>query len=100
VAIVSAVAGSLLRAQGVQSRTSIHQEVNFKASPARMYEALLDAKQFSEFTRDRAEIQRQPGGSFQLFGGRIVGRNIELVPNQRIVQAWRELRGRTAYTRW
>ena len=25
-----------------------------------------------------------------MFGGRIVGRNVELVPNQRIVQAWRE----------
>ncbi len=24
-----------------------------------------------------------------MFGGQIVGRNIELVPNQRIVQAWR-----------
>ncbi len=32
----------------------------------------------------------QPGGSFKLFGGRIEGRNIELTPNERIVQAWRE----------
>ena len=24
-----------------------------------------------------------------MFGGRIVGRNVELVPDQRIVQAWR-----------
>lgn len=45
---------------------------------------------FSTFTGDSAEIQRQPGGSFKLFGGRIEGRNIELAPNQRIVQAWRE----------
>jgi activator of HSP90 ATPase len=29
------------------------------------------------------------GGAFTLFGGYITGRHIELVPNQRIVQAWR-----------
>jgi activator of HSP90 ATPase len=35
------------------------------------------------------EISRQVGGAFALFGGHITGRHIELVPNQRIVQAWR-----------
>jgi activator of HSP90 ATPase len=69
--------------------TTIHQEVDFKTAPARIYEALLDAKQFSAFTKDTAEIQPQPGGPFKLFGGKIEGRNIELLPNQRIVQAWR-----------
>jgi activator of HSP90 ATPase len=29
------------------------------------------------------------GGAFALFGGYIVGRHIELVPNELIVQAWR-----------
>jgi hypothetical protein len=29
------------------------------------------------------------GGAFTLFGGHITGRHIELVPDQRIVQAWR-----------
>ena len=29
------------------------------------------------------------GGTFSLFGGHIIGRHIELVPNKRIVQAWR-----------
>jgi activator of HSP90 ATPase len=35
------------------------------------------------------EISQQVGGAFTLFGGHIVGRHIELMPNQRIVQAWR-----------
>ncbi len=35
------------------------------------------------------EISHDPGGAFSLFGGRIVGRHLELVPNERIVQAWR-----------
>jgi activator of HSP90 ATPase len=29
------------------------------------------------------------GGAFTLFGGYISGRHVELVPDQRIVQAWR-----------
>jgi activator of HSP90 ATPase len=70
-------------------KTSIHQTIDFKATPARIYEVLLDAKQFSAFTKDTAEVQPQPGAAFRLFGGRIEGRNIELIPNQRIVQAWR-----------
>ena len=67
----------------------IHQDVLIKASPRRIYEALTDAKQFSAFTNDSAEIDRVAGGAFACFGGRITGRNIELVPGERIVQAWR-----------
>ena len=70
-------------------RTSIHQEIDFKASAERLYEALLDSKQFSAFSGEAAQIDRRAGGAFSLFGGKIVGRNIELVPNERIVQAWR-----------
>jgi activator of HSP90 ATPase len=68
---------------------TIHQEADFAAPPQRVYEALLDSKQFSDFSGRPAEIDRNPGGAFSLFGGHIVGRNVELVPNQRIVQAWR-----------
>ena len=68
---------------------TIHQEIDFNASPQQLYEALLDAKQFTEFSGIRAEINREVGGAFSLFKGHIIGRNLELVPNQRIVQAWR-----------
>jgi activator of HSP90 ATPase len=69
--------------------TYLHQEIDIKASPQRIYDALLDSKQFSAFSGEPAEINREVGGAFSMFGGKIVGRNIELVPNQRIVQAWR-----------
>ncbi len=86
------------------SRTaeSIHQETVFKATRKRVYEALTDSKQFERVTQLSAamhagmslgtaptEIGREAGGAFSLFGGHIVGRQIELVPNERIVQAWR-----------
>lgn len=81
---------------------SIHHEVNFKASPERLYAALTDAKQFQKvvllssavktgMVKDTrpAEISTVAGGEFAMFGGYITGRQIELVPNVRIVQAWR-----------
>jgi len=70
-------------------RTTIHQEVEFHAAAERIYNALLDSKQFAALTGLAAEIHREVGGEFSTFGGIIVGRNLELVANQRIVQAWR-----------
>ena len=70
--------------------SKIHQEVVFEASPKRIYEALTDGKQFSAFSGGApADISAEAGGFFSCFGGMVLGRNIELVPNQRIVQAWR-----------
>jgi len=82
---------------------AIHKETVFKANPQRIYEALIDAQQFQkvqllsgtiegiDLRGHPAQISREPGGSFSLFGDYIVGRQLELVPNQRIVQAWREV---------
>jgi activator of HSP90 ATPase len=84
-----------------RSAESIHQEPAFKASRKRVYEALTDAKQFDRVIQlsgvvqsmhlgDKpAEISREVGGAFTLFGGYITGRHVELMPNERIVQAWR-----------
>jgi activator of HSP90 ATPase len=71
------------------ARSELHYKVEYKASPQRIYEALLDSKQFAAFTGLPAEIDAKVGGAASMFGGMIVARNIELVPNQRIVQAWR-----------
>jgi activator of HSP90 ATPase len=70
-------------------RTSLHQEVVLKASPARIYDILLSSKLFAAFSGSPAEIDPSAGGAFSMFDGQIAGRNVELVPAQRIVQAWR-----------
>jgi activator of HSP90 ATPase len=78
------------RAEAIVAAKAIHQEEDFQTSPERIYEVLLDAKQFKAFSGGRpAEIHPEAGGTFMLFAGHIVGRNLELVPRQRIVQAWR-----------
>jgi len=81
---------------------AIHQEPVFKANRHRVYEALTDTQQFNKVTqiiaakepnisleKSPTQLSRDAGGTFSLFGGIIVGRHVELVPNQRIVQAWR-----------
>ncbi len=72
-----------------QARSAIHYDLDFKGSPERFYEAILDEKQFATFSGMAATIDRVAGGAFTMFGALIEGRNVELVPNQRIVQAWR-----------
>ncbi len=84
------LAGVAAAAQGPAAKPdTIHEELEFPVAPHRIYEALLDAKQFSAFSGVPAEIHREAGGAFSLFGGQITGRNVELVPDRRIVQAWR-----------
>jgi activator of HSP90 ATPase len=95
---------SAARADDEISRTAetIHQETVFKASRKRVYDALTDTEQFNKVTPLSAAVQsgmalgsaatkisREAGGTFTLFGGHILGRHIELTPEERIVQAWR-----------
>ncbi len=68
---------------------TIRQEVKFAASPKKVYDALLDSTSFAAFTGAPATIDAKVGGAVNAFGGMIVGTNLELVPGQRIVQAWR-----------
>src|SRR5215475_15350540 len=91
IAMLSLNALPIISAQSDKSIT-IHQAIDFTASPQQLYEALVDSKQFTQFSGRPAEINREVGGAFSLFKGHIIGRNLELVPNQRIVQAWRVVR--------
>ena len=85
------------------SAEAIHQETVFQTSPQRIYDALTIADQFQkiellsgamkdvDLKAKPAKISREPGGSFSIFGDYIIGRQLELAPNQLIVQAWREI---------
>jgi len=68
---------------------AIHQETDIAAPPEQVYAALLDEKQFTRITGAPAKIESGAGGSFSLFGGAIIGRNVELVPASMVVEAWR-----------
>lgn len=59
------------------------------ATAQQVYEAWLDSRKNADFTSDTADIQPELGGSFTIGSGYITGRNLELEPFRRIVQAWR-----------
>jgi activator of HSP90 ATPase len=111
-----AIAGAILIAAGAALRPArgwaeieeishaaevIHQEPSFKASRKSVFDALIDTRQFDKVIQlggglntmslgnKPTAISREPGGPFTIFGGHIVGRQIDLVPNERIVQCWR-----------
>jgi len=78
---------------------AIRQSIQLRAPKRRVYDALTDSEQFHKLTllslstmgagSQPTVISTNPGGDFVLFAGHIAGRQIELVPDQRIVQAWR-----------
>jgi uncharacterized protein YndB with AHSA1/START domain len=59
------------------------------APPARVYEAWLDPDEHGAFTGGEATVEARVGGPFSAWDGYITGTTLELVPGQRIVQAWR-----------
>jgi activator of HSP90 ATPase len=82
---------------------AIHQEPFFKAERARVYEALTTGEKFDRIIKLTSVMQSaaksgrmeptrmspRAGSTFALFGGYIVGRQIELASPELIVQAWR-----------
>jgi activator of HSP90 ATPase len=69
---------------------AIHQEADFTVAPSRVYQVLTDEKQFAAMSGAPAKIENREGGAFSLFGGAIIGRNLELTEGKRVVQAWRD----------
>ncbi len=68
---------------------TIRQTVTFRASPHDVYEALMDSRRHAKFTGGTAKISRKLGGTFSVFDGYAEGKNLELVPDRKIVQSWR-----------
>jgi activator of HSP90 ATPase len=93
-------------AEILSAEEAIHQERVFNAARQRVYEALTVEDQFDKIIQlsgvmkadvmakmhKPTKLSPHVGGAFALFGGYIVGRQIELVPNELIVQAWRVVR--------
>ena len=71
---------------------TIKQRVKFKAPPAAIYDLLADSRKHSEVTGRAASISPRVGGTFSMGEDEVTGINVDLVPAQRIVQAWRHRR--------
>ncbi len=68
---------------------SIQQQAMIDAGPAQVYAVLADAEALSALSGMSGAVGRPAGEEFSAFDGHVVGRQIELAPGERIVQAWR-----------
>ena len=59
------------------------------ASAQDIYDAWLDSKSHTEMTGGEAAMSDEIGAEVVAWGGYITGRNLELIPGERIVQSWR-----------
>jgi len=80
------IAERLAAHMGPRSLTHV---VTLPASPARVFEALLDPALHSRFTGAPAGIDRRAGGAFSLYGGQLTGHVLAWKENERIVENWR-----------
>lgn len=53
----------------------ISQRIEFNSTPTRLYEAMVNADQFSKVTNSHVEMNNDPGGALSLFDGMITGQN-------------------------
>lgn len=58
------------------------------ASPADIFNALTNPTMIEIWTGEAAVMSTEPGSDFSLWDGEIVGRNLEFVPDHKIVQCW------------
>jgi activator of HSP90 ATPase len=68
---------------------SITQQVLISAEPVQVYAILADASALSALSGMSGVPGRSAGEEFSGFDGHVTGRQIELVPGERVVQAWR-----------
>ncbi len=68
---------------------TIKHTVKFRASPEQIYRLLVDSRQHTALTGEKATIGRKVGDPFLTRNGRVSGINVDLSPGERIVQAWR-----------
>ncbi len=59
------------------------------ATPQEVYNAWLSSKGHAAMTSSPASASAVVGDEFDAWDGYIHGKNLELVPNKRIVQSWR-----------
>ena len=69
--------------------SSFKQQVTVNTTPQVVYDLLMDAKKHSALIGSKVKISQKVGGMFEVYDGYAHGENLQLLPGQRIVQAWR-----------
>ena len=83
------VSGEVKQYSGKMNTSDFTQTILFPVTPEQVYAALMTAEAHSRFTGSDAAIRDEVGADFSVFDGYAHGRNVELIPGQKIVQTWR-----------
>ncbi len=68
---------------------TITQKILFKNSkPETLYNMFLNGKHHSTITGGEAKIFAREGGTFSVYDGYAVGKNLQLIKDKLIVQSW------------
>lgn len=67
---------------------SLEQSYEIKAPVEKVWQALVDPKIIDDWGGGPAEMDDQAGTEWKLWGGDIHGRNLEVEPNEKLVQNW------------
>lgn len=59
-----------------------------KATPPEVYGALTNSLSIEIWTGEEAVMTTKAGDEFSLFGGDIVGRNLQFEPDNKLIQEW------------
>lgn len=91
----SAAAGSVTTATtsggAAVNTTTVTDSEEFRTTAAELYTTFTDPARLAAFTRSPPKRfdGAKPGGEFELFGGNVSGKYLELEEPRRIVQSWR-----------
>jgi len=70
-------------------KTKLELTIEVRATPEEIFNTWLNSEGHSSMTESEAVIEPVLGFEFSAWDGYITGRNLELIPNQKIVQSWR-----------
>jgi uncharacterized protein YndB with AHSA1/START domain len=77
----------------------IQQTYEINGTPFQVFDALTNPETFQKWSGAPAKIDDQIGTEFSLFGGNIVGKNLEVIPNQKLVQDWSAAEGGVSHSK-
>lgn len=69
---------------------TIKQSYLINSSIEKVWQALVDPKIIDDWGGGPAKMGAKEGFEFSLWGGDIHGKNIEIIPNRKLVQDWME----------
>jgi activator of HSP90 ATPase len=64
-------------------------KVKYRVPPQIIYEALTNQEMMIKYTQTTAKFDNTNGSAFSMYDGNILGVNVDLQPNTKIVQQWK-----------